>query len=180
MLPVTAGSRTDIVSLKWEHCRWWFTQMTGGVSLPASSPSSLSFKHLISLHQPRANCTSESPKWQHSKKVLYGNPPRKSLVATYQESPLYGKPRRKLCPNSQLTPRPPGQMIESCPLRLVLGADTLSPTEVGALSVAVHPDDGSLSSTCLQVMFRSACFRQHSVWHFLALKKELRKGIPSL
>ena len=28
------------------------------------------------------------------------------------------------------------------PLRLVLGADTLSPTEVGALSVAVHPDDG--------------------------------------
>ena len=106
----------------------------------------------------------ESPIWQS---------PRKSLVATYQESPLHGKPWRKLCPNSQSTPRPPGQMIESCPLRLVLGADTLSPTEVGALSVAVHPDDSCLSSTCLQVMFRSACFRQHSVWHFLALKKEL-------
>ena len=28
------------------------------------------------------------------------------------------------------------------PLRLVLGVDTLSPTEVGTLSVAVHPDDG--------------------------------------
>ena len=147
--------------------------MTGGVSLPASSPSSFSLKHHISPHRPRANRTSESPEWQHSKKVLYGNSPRKSLVATYQESPLYGKPRRKLCPNAQLAPRPPGQMIESCPLRLVLGADTLSPTEVGALSVAVHPDDGCLSSTCLQVTFRSACFRQHSVWHFLALKKEL-------
>ena len=108
----------------------------------------------------------ESPIWQS---------PRKSLVATYiyQESPLYGKPRRKLCPNSQSIPRRPGQMIESCPLRRVLGADTLSPTEVGALSVAVHPDDGCLSSTYLQVTFRSACFRQHSVWHFLALKKEL-------
>ena len=147
--------------------------MTGGVSLPASSPSSLSFKHLISPHRPRANRTPESPKWQHSKESPIWQSPRKSLVATYQESPLYGKPRRKLCPNSQLTPRPPGQMIERCPLRLVLGADTLSPTEVGALSVAVHPDDGCLSSTCLQVTFRSACFRQRSVWHFLALKKEL-------
>ena len=164
---------TPSAPLLWEHCRWRFTQMTGGVSLPASSPSSVSFNHLISPHRPRANRTPESPKWQHSKKVLYGNPPRKSLVATYQESPLYGKPRRKLCPNSQLTPRPPWQMIESCPLRLVLGADTLSPTEVGALSVAVHPDDGCLSSTCLQVTFRSACFQQHSVWHFLALKNEL-------
>ena len=113
------------------------------------------------------------PSGNTPKKVLYGNPPRKSLVATYQESPVYGKPRRKLCPNSQSTPRPPGQMIESCPLRLVLGADTLSPTEVGALSVAVHPDDGCLSSTCLQVTFLSACFQQHSVWHFLALKNEL-------
>ena len=150
---------TPSAPLLWEHCRWWFTQMTGGVSLPASSPSSLSFKHLISPHRPRANRTSESPKWQHSKKVLYGNPPRKSLVATYQESPLYGKPRRKLCPNSQSTPKPPGQMIESCPLRLVLGADTLSPTEVGALSVAVHPDDSCLSST------------------FLAGKRNLTEGI---
>jgi hypothetical protein len=26
-------------------------------------------------------------------------------------------------------------------VQLVLGADTLSPTEMGALSVAVHPDD---------------------------------------
>ena len=140
---------TPSAPLLWEHCWWRFTQMTGGVSLPASSPSSLSFKHLISPHRPKGQpnlrksqvaTLQESPIWQS---------PRKSPVATYQESPLYGKPRRKLCPNSQSTPRPPGQMIESCPLRLVLGADTLNPTQVGALSVAVHPDDSCLSSTFL-------------------------------
>ena len=112
------------------------------------------------LRKSQVATLQESPIWQSPQKVPCGNIPRKTFIW-------------KLCPNSQSTPRPPGQMIESCPLRLVLGADTLSPTEVGALSVAVHPDDGCLSSTCLQVMFRSACFRQHSVWHFLALKKEL-------
>ena len=66
-------------------------------------------------------------------------------------------------------------MIERCPLRLVLGADTVSPTAVGALLVAVHPDDGCLSSTCLLVTFRSACFLHHSVWHFLALKEKESK-----
>ena len=70
---------TPSAPLLWEHCRWRFTQVTGGVSLPASSPSSLSFKHLISPHRPRANRTPESPKWQHSKKVLYGNPPESPL-----------------------------------------------------------------------------------------------------
>ena len=36
----------------------------------------------------------------------------------------------------------PMQGVRRCPSRLVLGTNTLSPTEVGALSVVVHPDDG--------------------------------------
>jgi hypothetical protein len=40
-------------------------------------PHPLHSMHLISPRRPRANWTSESPKWQHSKKVLYGNPPQK-------------------------------------------------------------------------------------------------------
>ena len=44
--------------------------------------------------------------------------------------------------------------------QLVLGADTLSPTEVGALSVSNHPNDGRLSSTCLRpsLCSPSPCF----------------------
>ena len=42
-----------------------------------------------------------------------------------------------------------GQGIGCFPSRLVLGTDTLSPTVVGALSVAVHPDDGWCLSSCL-------------------------------
>ena len=34
-----------------------------------------------------------------------------------------------------------GKVVDHNPLELVLGADTLSPTGVGALSVDVYPDD---------------------------------------
>ena len=41
------------------------------------------------------------------------------------------------------------QGVRCRPSLLVLGADTFSPTKVGALSVAVHPDDWWCLSSCL-------------------------------
>ena len=69
------------------------------------------------------------------------------------------------------------------PSRLILGADTLSPTEVGALSVAVHPDqrtDDFPPPACghafvLLVRF-FFCF---SVWHLLAFKSTHEKAFPA-
>ena len=68
-------------------------------------------------------------------------------------------------------------------LRLVLGADILSPSEVGALSMVIHPDDGWFASTRLPASLCSACFFFVSFFFSAALpclRKVPWKDIPRL